>query len=61
MPTDQIYVLDYSYWAVATLRGMETVPLAKTGDSDRAMLICELTLEARNEKASGKVADFIHA
>lgn len=58
---NQMYVLDMDYWAIAELRGMTTEPLAKTGDSDRAMLICELTLEARNEAASGKVGNFVFA
>jgi hypothetical protein len=56
---NQIYVLDMDYWAIAELRPMTTEPLSKTGDSDRAMLICELTLEARNEAASGKVGNYV--
>ena len=56
-----LYVLDMDYWAIAELRPMTTEPLAKTGDSDRAMLLCEATLEARNGGASGKVSDFIFA
>ena len=58
---NQMYVLDMDYWAIAELRGMQTEPLAKTGDSDRAMLLCELTLEARNGKASGKVGNYVFA
>ena len=52
-----IQFLDYEMWALAELDGMQVSPLAKTGDSDRAMLICELTLECRNPKASGKIAN----
>ncbi len=58
---NQLYVLDMDYWARAELRSMRTIPLAKTGDSDRAMLICELTLECRNDKASGKVGNYVIA
>ena len=61
MPSTQIYFLDMEYWAIAELRGMETVPLAKTGDSDRAMLITELTLEARNQASSGKIGEALWA
>jgi hypothetical protein len=50
-------VLDMEYFGVSVLRNMETTPLAKTGDSDRTMLLTEFTLEVRNEKASGKVTD----
>ena len=56
---NQTYVLDMDYWAIAELRPMSTEPLAKTGDSDRAMLICELTLESRNEAASGRVGNYV--
>lgn len=59
--TDQIYVLDLEYWCISQLRGMQDIPLAKTGDSDRAMLITECTLEAKNEAASGKISDQVYA
>jgi hypothetical protein len=54
---DTIYVLDMEYWANAELRPMMTVPIAKTGDSDKIMMLSETTLECRNPFASGKVAD----
>lgn len=50
-------VLQMDMWAMASLRNMKKVDLAKTGDSERKQIICEYTLEARNEKASGIVAD----
>lgn len=50
-------VLDMEYLGVAFLRNMETEPLAKTGDADRTQLICEYTLEVKNEAASSKVSD----
>lgn len=54
-----LWILDTSMWAWATLPGrdMRVVPLAKTGDSDKRMLIVEGTLEARNEESSGGVFD----
>ena len=54
-------VLDMDYWALAELRSMEITPLAKTGDSDQAQLLCEYTLESRNEAASGKISDLTTA
>jgi len=60
MPSTQIYFLDMEYWAIAELRGMSTVPLAKTGDSDRAMLITELTLEAKSPASSGKIGELLY-
>ncbi len=36
---------------------MVSVPLAKTGDSDRRYMLSEYALVARNEKSSGGVFD----
>ena len=52
-----VHVLQSDLWAVATLRPKKTEDLAKTGDATKAMIITEYTLEARNEKGSGIVAD----
>jgi hypothetical protein len=52
-------VLQMDMWGYASLpgRNMISFPLAKTGDSDWKEILCEYTLEARNEKASGGVFD----
>ena len=52
-------VLWSEMWAIAYLNGrrMVSIPLAKTGDSDRRMMLSEYTLVARNEKGSGGVFD----
>jgi hypothetical protein len=54
-----VVVLEIDKWAVAYLSGrkMISIPLAKTGDSDRRQMLSEYALEARNEKASGGVFD----
>ncbi|NEU94807.1 DUF5309 domain-containing protein [Bradyrhizobium uaiense] len=56
-------VLETGKWAVAYLNGrnMISIPLAKTGDSDRRQILAEYALEARNEKASGGVFDLTAA
>lgn len=51
------WFIDSDYVAVSYLRPFETIPLSKTGDSDRKMLVAEYTLEMRNEKAHGGVFD----
>lgn len=53
----EIFVLDTNYWAWAELRPVQAVDLAKTGDSEKGMLITEGTLEALQEAASGAVFD----
>ena len=50
-----VLVLDMDYWAVAQLRGMTKEKLAKTGDSEKFHLLTELTLESRQEAASGLI------
>lgn len=50
-------LVDPRYWELAWLRRPSQVPLAKTGDADKVMVVCEWTLLSRQEAASGKVAD----
>ena len=52
-------ILQMDMWAVPFLpgRNMVTFDIAKTGDSDAKQILSEYTLEARNEKSSGIVAD----
>lgn len=50
-------ILDMDYWAVSYLRKFEQYEIAKTGDAEKRQIVCEYTLECRNELASGKVAD----
>jgi hypothetical protein len=50
-------VLQTDMWAFATLQDFHSFDLAKTGHSDARVIAVEYTLEARNEKASGMVAD----
>jgi hypothetical protein len=57
MRTKTVLVIDPEYWGVASLRGFTMERLGKTGDSDRAQIVGDYTLEARNEAASGKIAD----
>lgn len=48
-------VLDTEYWSRAVLRPMQSVVLAKTGDSDKRQLLTEQTLVCENNKASGLI------
>jgi hypothetical protein len=55
--TRDMLFIDPEYWAVATLDGISTVPLSKTGDSDKFMMTMEKTLVCRNQLSSAVVAD----
>jgi hypothetical protein len=57
MRTQTILVIDPEQWGIASLRTFRMEKLGKTGDSDRAQIVGDYTLECRNEKASGKVTD----
>ncbi len=54
-----VWAFQMDLWAVAFVNGrrMVSVPLAQVGDSIRRMILSEYTLESRNERASGIVAD----
>lgn len=54
-----VWVLDTSMWACAWLRPLKSWELAKTGDSIRRQILGEYTLEARNPKANGLIADIL--
>jgi hypothetical protein len=52
-----IFFVNPNYVRLAYLRPFQTVPLAKTGDSDQKMLVVEYTLEVGNEHALGAAYD----
>lgn len=51
------WFINPNYLRVAYLRPFQTTPLAKTGDSDKKMLLVDYTLEVGNEKAHGLITD----
>jgi hypothetical protein len=51
------WCLDTEYASIATLRPVQKVDLARTGDAEKSMLICETGLKISNEKAHGLIAD----
>lgn len=55
--TRDALVLDNDYLGVSTLRPIKEETLAKTGDNEKRHIIMEKTLEVRNEKALGVIAD----
>ena len=57
MVQESVLVLEMDKWCLSSLSTFEETPLAKTGDSDRVQLLSEYTLEAKNEAASGIIAD----
>jgi len=54
---DVAYVLDPDMAAIAYLRPFQTNELAVTGDNESTQLLCEYTLEVKNEAAHGILAD----
>ena len=57
LETDMCYLVDPEYAAVAWLRPLEVQPLAISGDYSKDLVLAELTLEVRNEKAHAMVFD----
>ncbi|KVU10667.1 hypothetical protein WK62_05225 [Burkholderia ubonensis] len=52
-----VFGINPNYVRVAYLRPFQTIPLAKTGDSDQKMLLVEYTLQMGNEHAHGAIYD----
>ena len=52
-----VFIVQSDMWEVAELRPMKNIELAKTGDSTKRQIVCELTLCAKNEQANGGVFD----
>lgn len=57
MPVDTVYLVDPEYASVQYLRDFKTEKLAKTGDSDKEMLLVEFGLKVNTEKAHGAARD----
>lgn len=53
----EIFLLDPALWARADLRPLTTEDLAKTGDSEKGMIIQEYTLESRQEAGNAAIFD----
>ena len=51
IPSDVSLILDADYLAVAFYRNFRQTPLAKTGDAETRMLLCEWGIEMRNPLA----------
>lgn len=51
------FVIDPEYAALVQLRPIQQVPLAKTGDAEKRMLVVEYGLKVKTEKAHGVAAD----
>ena len=57
MVSGKIFILDKSYWKTAYLRPFKVEEKAKTGDRIEKVIIGELTIEARAEKANAIITD----
>lgn len=55
--TSSAFALDWDYVEIVDLRPYDIVPLAKTGDADKAMLIREYGLKVKNEKGLAVAVD----
>ncbi|MNL54358.1 hypothetical protein D3C87_1776860 [compost metagenome] len=57
MSTSTVLLIDEATWNVSYLRKITKKDLPANGDYEAKMLVTELTLEARNERGNGKIAD----
>lgn len=61
MRQSTLFVLDPQHISVLWLDKPTPIPLAKTGDADKYMLVTEFTLKVDNPDAVGKLADLYSA
>lgn len=61
MRTRDILIFEAAMWAIAYLDPYQQFEVAKTGDSEKRVLLVDWTLEARNPDSSGIVADVDNA
>jgi hypothetical protein len=52
-----VYGVDPDMWALSFLRAFEDYELAKVGDARNYQILCEVTLEAREERSSFAIRD----
>jgi hypothetical protein len=57
MPVNIVYVGDPEYASLSYLRNFRTEVLAKTGDNEKRMLLCEWGLRVRQQKSWAAIAD----
>lgn len=55
LQVNSVLVLDTEYWSRAVLRPMQTINLARNGDSEKKQMLTEQTLVCENDKASGLI------
>lgn len=61
MRTRDVLIFEADLWAIAYLDPYQQFDVAKTGDSEKRVLLVDWTLEARNPDSSGIVADVDNA
>lgn len=54
-PAATVNILDTELWAVAYLRRHQVNKLAKTGDASKRHMLCECTLQSKQEKGNGNL------
>jgi hypothetical protein len=57
MPTTIVYVGDPEYASLAYLRPMSTEVMAKTGDSQKRMIVCEWGFRCKSQYSWAAIAD----
>ena len=59
IPATQVDFIDFDLWSVDYLRPFRTETLAKSGDSEKQLLIAEYGLRAKNGNGSGQLKSAI--
>lgn len=55
--SEDVLLLEVDRWDLPVLRPMSSTPLAKTGDNEKRLINCELSVRHENRHASGRITD----
>ena len=55
--SEDALLLEVDRWFIPVLRPMSSTPLAKTGDNEKRLILCELSLGHENRECSGRITD----
>lgn len=55
--SNTVYLLNKDYADLCFLDGIQSEPIAKSGDSEKELILADVTLAVRAEKAMAKIAD----
>lgn len=58
---DELFILQKDMWAISFIDKMKTVDIAKSGDSEKRLILCDYALKSKQEAANAMMTDIDEA